>query len=402
MFKLIDYNYILPEDRIAQHPISPAHESKLLSCRLQPDNTISLSDYHCYDLPKLLPGNTLLIANNSQTFSSRIPLSYTKVLLKDNQEIILISWEIFIVRVLFDDDGNLITDRCIIRWSDKKHFKPWSTIFFNNNQHGISQSFVDDGILFQLYNIDVIHLCEQYGDMPLPPYITQATLEDKLRYKTTFWQQIGSVATPTAGLHFTEQLRNDLKNKKIDRTEITLHVGIGTFAPVVSDDIRNHNLHAEYITIDRSLWKTIAEKKQLHHPIITIGTTSTRTIESLPYLRQLLPQEQKEKYCDTDTRQRWDTQSMPEWNSHFLLLVRSDSRTMSFTSSLFIFPWFERKIIDGIITNFHLPQTSLVMLVAGLMWYDNRKKSYEYALSNNYRFASFGDAMFISLPHQLW
>jgi S-adenosylmethionine:tRNA ribosyltransferase-isomerase len=142
--------------------------------------------------------------------------------------------------------------------------------------------------LTELEGIDLIQLYEHYGDMPLPPYITQATAEDKIRYKTSFGQSIGSVATPTAGLHFTDELRQKLKQNSIQRKEITLHVGIGTFAPVVSEDIRNHALHAEYITIDATLFETIYRQKISGKPIITIGTTSTRTIESLPYLFGLL------------------------------------------------------------------------------------------------------------------
>lgn len=115
--------------------------------------------------------------------------------------------------------------------------------------------------MIELEGIDLVQLCEHYGDMPLPPYIIQATAEDKIRYKTSFGQSIGSVATPTAGLHFTEQLRQKLKLKDIQRKEITLHVGIGTFAPVVSEDIRDHELHAEYITIDIALFETIYRHK---------------------------------------------------------------------------------------------------------------------------------------------
>lgn len=134
--------------------------------------------------------------------------------------------------------------------------------------------------------------------MPLPPYITQANAEDKILYKTSFGQQMGSVATPTAGLHFTAELRQQLIQKHIQRSEITLHVGIGTFAPVVSDDIREHQLHAEYITIDLSLFETIYRQKISNKPIITIGTTTTRTIESLPYLFPLIKNNLKRNLSD--------------------------------------------------------------------------------------------------------
>jgi S-adenosylmethionine:tRNA ribosyltransferase-isomerase len=393
---LSDYNYHLSEDRIAQHPITPAHNSKLLSCTIQQDHNVSLSDHHCFDLSTILSQDTLLIANNSQVFASRIPLQNTTIILKNWNEVILDSWEIFIVRVLFLEDGTLDTNKCIIRWSDKKHFKPGSDIYFDQTTYGKSVQFVDDGIVFQFYNTNLIDVCKKYGDLPLPPYITKATSTDKEHYKTSFWQHIWSVATPTAGLHFTSELRQQLRNNHIQRKEITLHVGIGTFAPVVSSDIRNHTLHSELITVDRDIFETIYAQKSQHHKIITIGTTSTRSIESLPMLRHILSKDKKSEHCSQACQFRRDQLiNSGQKNNNFLLLISDNSTTITFSSSLFIYPWFERKIIDGLITNFHLPQTSLVMLVAGMMWYTNWKKTYHYALDHDYRFASFGDAMII-------
>lgn len=395
MFALSDYNYELSDDRIAQHPITPAHNSKLLSCTLKNDNTIMMSDKHCFDLPDVLDEWTLLIANNSQVFASRIPLYNTKVVLKNGDSTILEKWEIFIVRVIFQEDWSIDTNQCIIRGSDKKHFRPWCTIFFNEEIYGISKEFVDDGIIFELHNTNLIELCKKYGDIPLPPYITQASQEDKEKYKTSFWQNIGSVATPTAWLHFTPELREKLKKNHIDRKEITLHVGIGTFAPVVSKNIRNHNLHAEIITIDRTVFETIYQQKLNHKKIITIGTTTTRTIESLPYLFKILDQNNINKHCSQECRDRRYSQTNSQGKNNFLLIISIHSHTITFSSSLFIYPWFDKKIIDGMITNFHLPQTSLVMLVAWMIWYNNRRESYQYAIDHDYRFASFGDAMMI-------
>lgn len=395
-YLLSDYNYHLPEDRIAQHPITPAHNSKLLSCIIDHNNQLTLWDYHCFDLPTLLEQNTLLIANNSQVFASRILLDHTTIILNTWEKVILESWEIFIVRVIFHEDGSLDSSQCIIRWSDKKHFRPWCTIYFWDTIYGKSVQFVDDGIVFELHNINLIDLCKQYGDLPLPPYITEATAEDKERYKTSFWQHLWSVATPTAGLHFTSELRQKLFNNNIQRKEITLHVGIGTFAPVVSSDIRQHTLHAELITVDRDIFEIIYNQKTKNHKIITIGTTSTRSIESLSYLRHILPKVQKSEHCSQTCQSRRDTITpYSQENNNFLLLISINSNTITFSSSLFIYLWYKRTIIDWIITNFHLPQTSLVMLVAGLLWYDNRRETYHHALAHHYRFASFGDAMMI-------
>lgn len=396
MFALSDYNYQLPDDRIAQHPITPAHNSKLLSCTLKDDNTIMMSDKHCFDLPDILDEWTLLIANNSQVFASRISLYNTKVVLKNGDSTILEKWEIFIVRVIFQEDWSIDTNQCIIRGSDKKHFRPWCKIFFDQEIYGISKEFIDDGIVFELYNTDLIKLCKSYGDIPLPPYITQATQEDKEKYKTSFWQKIWSVATPTAWLHFTEQLRKNLKDHHINRSEITLHVGVGTFAPVIAKDIRQHILHEELISVDRNIFEMIYLQKQKQKKIITIWTTSTRSIESLPVLRNTLPKDKKTKYCSQLCQIRRDNiVKNNHENNNFLLLISNNSDTITFSSSLFIYPWYNRMIVDWIITNFHLPQTSLVMLVAGLLWYNNRRETYHYALAHHYRFASFGDAMMI-------
>lgn len=394
MFQLSDYQYNLTEDRIAQQPITPAHNSKLLSCTIK-NNTITLSDHQCFDLPKILEQETLLIANNSQVFASRIWLHNTKVTLKNGEEVFLEHWEIFIVRVLFDENGEINNSKCIIWWSDKKHFKPGTTIHITDQIYGQSKEFVEDGIVREIYGTNLKNLCEQYGDLPLPPYITNTNIDNQKKYQTSFGTKTWSVATPTAWLHFTKALRNNLKENNIWRKEITLHVGIGTFAPVVSQDIRKHILHSEMITIQRDIFETIYQHKTNKHKIITIGTTSTRSIESLPYLFQILDTTTKKTHISEECISRREKNKLSQENNNFLLLISVNSDTITFTSSLFIYPWFDRKIIDGIITNFHLPQTSLVMLVAGLIGYDNRKKSYEYALNNNYRFASFWDAMLV-------
>ena len=392
---LSDYNYNLPENCIAQKPITPAHNSKLLNCEVDWNN-IKLFDNYFYDLPNLLEKDSLLIANNSQVFESRIPLNNVFITLKTWENTILNKWEIFIVKLIFKDNWSLDENKCIIRWSDKKHFKPWSTIYFEKSIYWKSIEFVDDWILFNLYNINIIDLCKSYWDIPLPPYINKANEEDKKKYKTSFWKSIWSVATPTAWLHFTWEIRDNLKEKNIDRKELTLHVGIWTFAPVISEKITNHKLHSELIEIERNIFETIYWKKKNKQKIITIWTTSTRSVESLPFLWKILEKKDKIKYCSKECISRRDNITVNEHNiSDFLLLISINSDNIRFNSALFIYPWFQRKIIDWLITNFHLPQTSLVMLIAWMIWYKNWKDSYYYAIQNNYRFASFGDAMII-------
>ena len=212
MFHLSDYNYNLPEGSIAQSPIQPAHNSKLLYIKIQ-DGETKLFDHHCYDLPDILSPDSLLIANNSQVFAARIPLSDTKIILSSGIETRLESGEIFIVKVLFDENNHINQHRCIIRGSDKKHFKPGSTIYFDDKKYGKSIEFVEDGIVRELNGITLEQLCNLYGDYPLPPYITNTSKDNQSRYQTSFGKIQGSVATPTAGLHFTRELRENLHKK---------------------------------------------------------------------------------------------------------------------------------------------------------------------------------------------
>lgn len=221
-----------------------------------------------------------------------------------------------------------------------------------------------------LHGTTLDELCRIYGEYPLPPYIYTNTQENQDRYKLSFGKVSGSVATPTAGLHFSPELRSALVNNKIKREEITLHVGIGTFAPIVSDDIRQHRLHSETITISLALFETIYQHKIAHKPIITIGTTSTRTIESLPYLWTLLSTQTKKQYSDACRVWRDQITSQLTNADDFLLIISHNSTNITLSSSLYIYPGYKRTIIDGIITNFHLPKTSLVVLVAGLLGFE--------------------------------
>ena len=203
----------------------------------------------------------------------------------------------------------------------------------------------------------LLEILDEIGNMPLPPYITKK-LEDRNRYQTVYAKEDGSAAAPTAGLHFTESLLNDLKHKGVRIVPVTLHVGIGTFRPVKEEDITKHPMHSEFFSISDESAKIISDAKKSGKRIVAVGTTSCRTLESA-------------------------------FNSDGDLVFNN-----CFTD-IFIYPGYQFKIVDALITNFHLPESTLIMLVSALLGYDNTMQAYKHAVKEKYRFFSFGDAMLI-------
>ena len=199
---------------------------------------------------------------------------------------------------------------------------------------------------------------DKVGKMPLPPYITEE-LQDQERYQTVYSNEIGSAAAPTAGLHFTKELMEKIKEKGVKIGYVTLHVGLGTFRPVKVDDVKNHKMHSEHYEVPQETADLINETKKNGGRVIAVGTTSCRTLESVA------KEYGEVKACDGFTE-------------------------------IFIYPGFEFKVLDGLITNFHLPESTLIMLVSAFAGYDNTLNAYKTAVDEKYRFFSFGDAMFIS------
>ena len=208
-----------------------------------------------------------------------------------------------------------------------------------------------------IYNGILVEILDELGSMPLPPYIHEK-LEDKDRYQTVYAKNYGSAAAPTAGLHFTNELLLELKNKGIKIVNITLHVGLGTFRPVNVEDVTKHKMHSEYYVMDEEAARILNEVKRNNKKIVAVGTTSTRTLETI--LRD---------------------------NEEFV--------ACSGNTDIFIYPGFEFKAIDGLITNFHLPKSTLLMLVSALSKKEYILNAYKEAVENKYRFFSFGDAMYI-------
>ena len=388
-FLLDSYDYNLPEEMIAQVPAQPAESAKLLIWS-HSDN--SIQDYHFYDLPSLLSDNNILVCNNTKVFKARIPLIQTKIIRK-SWEIRQIDWEIFIYQLLHDE-------RLECLFSDDKNFKPWAKVFINEELwiYLTSDEYTKDWIIFSVKWIWVFDFLEKYGQMPLPPYIHYKKEKEK-RYQTVFAKDLGSSAAPTASLHFSERLLSQIKERWVEINFTTLHVGLWTFKPVYTKDIRNHEIHKERIIIESSLFQQIFERKRNKKNLIAVWTTIVRLLETLPYLRKNLSNFDKKKlllYWDAfNFREDITSNIQISECEKYIHNISLQSGYITCETQLFIFPGRKFLIIDEMITNFHLPKSSLLMLVSALMWRKNALQCYEHAKRFWYHFYSFWDWMWI-------
>jgi len=388
-FLLDSYDYDLPEEMIAQVPAQPAESAKLLVFS-QSDS--SIQDYHFYDLPNLLSSNDVLICNNTKVFKARIPLNQTKIIRK-SWEIRYVDWEIFVYQLLHD--GRL---ECLV--SDDKNFKPWAEVFLDEEKwiSLTSDEYAEDWIIFSVKWIWIFDFLENYGQMPLPPYIHYEKEKEK-RYQTTFAQDLGSAAAPTASLHFSQKLLSDLHSKWVEINFTTLHVGLGTFKPVYEQDIRKHKIHRESIIIENSLFQQIYERKNGKKNLIAVWTTIVRLLETLPYLRASLSSSERKSILSNEKafhfRESIASDIQPSDYEKYVHDVSLQTNRIVCETQLFIFPGWRFRIIDEMITNFHLPKSSLLMLISALVWRKNALNSYEHAKKNWYKFYSFGDGMWI-------
>lgn len=328
-FTLSDFDYDLPEDLIAQEPAHPRDHARLL---VYDRKTGTISDDHFYNLLDYLPPQTTLVVNNSKVEKCR--------LLFDNKEV-------FVLEARNDN-----TVRAMVR--PGKKFKLGKTVQLTDQIRAEVTHIADDGIrTLQLSPGLDNPVYSDYRHTPFPPYIEQnESLSDE--YQTIYAKDLGSKAAPTAGLHFTDDLLEKIEESGITRSEVTLHVGLGTFAPVKTENIEEHEMHSEWFEITP---ETAQELNQADH-LTAVGTTSIRVLESCV---------QKNKSFKP---------------------VRRDT-------DIFIKPGYQFQAVDALITNFHLPKSTLLMLVAALMGYDEMRRVYDHAIQKKYRFYSFGDAMLI-------
>lgn len=335
-----DFDYELDQSFIAQHPEDKRSESKLMILNRKNETIEHKKFYNIIDY--LHPGDVLVV-NNSRVIPARL---YGHRQDKDEQ------LEVFLLNNIEDKKWE-----CLVKPGRK--FKLGTEIIFSEKLKGKVVEITEEGhrIIEMKYEGIFNEILEEIGNVPLPPYITEK-LEDKSKYQTVYAKYDGSVAAPTAGLHFTEELLQQIRNKGIYIANVTLHVGLGTFKPVTDDKIENHKMHSEYYILNKENFEIIDKARKSGGKVIAVGTTSIRTLESIA-----------SKYGE----------------------LRPDS---DFTE-IFIYPGYEFKVVDSLITNFHLPKSTLIMLVSALYNREKILEAYEEAKKNNYRFFSFGDAMFI-------
>jgi len=386
-FLLDSYYYDLPQELIAQVPAQPAESAKLL---IFYRSNSSIQDYHFFDLPNLLTSNDVLVCNNTKVFKARIPLNQTKIKRK-SWEIRNVDGEIFVYQL--NHDGRL---ECLV--SDDKNFKPWAEVFLDEEKWILltSDEYSEDWIIFSVKWIWIFDFLEMYGQMPLPPYIHYGKEKEK-RYQTTFAQDLGSAAAPTASLHFSQKLISNLYSKWVEINFTTLHVGLWTFKPVYEQDIRNHKIHKEPIIIENSLFQQIYNRKNGNKNLIAVWTTMVRLLETLPYLRASLSSDEKEFILPNGEAfhfRKSITSDIQQSNyEKYVHDVSLQQNRIVCETQLFIFPGWRFRIVDEMITNFHLPKSSLLMLISALMWREHALRTYEYAKEKLYHFYSFWDWM---------
>lgn len=396
--RISDYNYPLPDHRIAKHPLAAREQCKLLCYKVGGE----ISEGHFYDVPAVLPEKAMLVYNNTRVINARLRFR------KSTGSTI----EIFCLEPVAPCDYQLIfqtTQSCT-----------WLCLVGNSKrwkQGPLTQEIEVDGKTVTLEanrgerrgnsfeiefswngGVTFASILEAIGEIPIPPYLNRGTEStDSADYQTVYSHINGSVAAPTAGLHFTDEVLAECDKRGITRRELTLHVGAGTFQPVKSENIGEHEMHHEFISVQRSL---LVDLINAEGPVVAVGTTSVRTLESLYYVGQVL-----ETNPDADeemlTVKQWMPYSTPcEISTKKALqnvvdyLDRHHAEAYMGSTQLMIAPGFQYRIISGMITNFHQPQSTLLLLVSAFVGEDHWRAIYDYALDHDFRFLSYGDACF--------
>lgn len=393
--RIEDYTYDLPQDKIAKYPLAQRDESKLLIYR---DGQLSEDIYK--NIAAHLPADSLLVFNQTKVIHAR--LLFQKPTGGKIEVFCLEPDEQYAdVQTAMLQKGKVLW-KCLVGGAAK--WKPNTSILLHCAQPAFTlqaamiEKTGDAFILELSWDNEALTFAEilnHAGKMPLPPYMNrQAEHSDDVRYQTVFAKAEGSVAAPTAGLHFTEQVLDSLREKGIDTAFLTLHVGAGTFKPVKSETMQEHEMHAEWIDVDRETIEHIISS--LDKKIVAVGTTSMRTLESLYWIGCKLLQEERIDFAGIAITQ-WEPYTVqhaytPEAALKAIVdwLIDNKQQRLITRTQILIAPGYEYKIVKGLVTNFHQPQSTLLLLVAALIGNDWRKV-YNYALQHNYRFLSYGD-----------
>ncbi len=350
MFDLKSYQFDLPENLIAQTPASARDQSRLLHY----DRCFkTMADLHFYDIVQFFKAGDVLVVNNTKVFPARL---LGKKETGGKVELLLLSYPEQV------GEGKGLVQGLV---KSSKRPKVGSRLLFSDDLSAEIVDLLDGGkvVAHLHYRGDLADVLSEAGQLPLPPYIdrsTGQTSEDRLRYQTVYAQNTGAVAAPTAGLHFTEEIFQQLRDKGVIIAEVTLHVGYGTFAPVRVDDIRDHKIHSEFLTVSQTTADIINQGRRDGGRIWAVGTTSVRCLE---------------------------------------FAADDQGQVHPFTGDcdLYIYPGYTFKVVENLITNFHLPSSSLLFLVSSLIDRDELLRCYAHAIAEQYRFFSYGDAMVITL-----
>ncbi len=398
------YDYELPDERIAKYPLAERDQSKLLIWR-----NGEIEQKHFFDLPDQIPAGSLIVFNNTRVIQARLHFH------KETGALI----EVFCLEpeAPRDYQQNFASE----------HECTWTCLVGNSKKWkdgALSQTITVDGeeVVLNCERASVngasqkIHffwdkpesfakILDAIGELPIPPYLNRATEEkDKQTYQTVYSRIKGSVAAPTAGLHFTEKELQALRDKNVDLQYITLHVGAGTFKPVKSDTIEGHDMHTEFISVPKSVIVRIAEHlKTSDSPLVAVGTTSVRTLESLYYIGNKIAKN-PEAHAEELVVHQWEpydfSYTMTEVEALeqiIAYLERNNMDNLVTATQILIAPGFQYRLVKTIVTNFHMPQSTLLLLVSAFIDGDslegpNWHRIYQYALDNEFRFLSYGDS----------
>lgn len=394
--RISDFDYPLPDDRIAKYPLPERDHSNLLHWK-----SGQITGHKFFELPDLLHAGELLVYNNTKVIQARMhfrketgacieifclepydPADYSLVFQEQKQ----CTWKCLIGNARKWKDGELNQILCI-----KDTLFKFSAERIQNNQEGMSQLVQ---FSWDCPDITFSDILQHFGELPIPPYLNRPTEEkDRITYQTVYSKIDGSVAAPTAGLHFTKDVLRHIALKGIQEDEVTLHVGAGTFQPVKSETIGEHPMHKEIISVGKS---TIRDLIDYEGHIVAVGTTSVRTLESLYYIgchiaanpdNPLLTVNQWEPY-----EKQYSLSTVQALQSIIEYLDRNHLPAIDAATHIIIVPTFEFRIVNKIITNFHQPKSTLLLLISAFVGIENWHAIYDYALQNDFRFLSYGDS----------
>jgi S-adenosylmethionine:tRNA ribosyltransferase-isomerase len=383
MYQISEYTYFLPPELIAQEAVHPQHDARLIVIDREDGSIFDESTF--WHLDQYIPNDRVIFFNNSRVLPARIRLRGNILEKKGNKKGLIHEGEILFLSKKGDQEFE-----ALVRPGRK--FGIWTKIFFGDTIYLEVTAVTESGRILKSHGQSIEQIMRDHGELPLPPYIKYKK-EKEADYQTAFANKDGSVAAPTASLHFTEALLGKLQNQK---EYLTLHVGLGTFQSINTLDIRDYHIHSELVEVPIDLFGTIAKMRNEGKKILAVGTTACRTLESLPYVWQGLKDEEKNIF-NIYTRTYWDilVRDLKKEDYIHSLTWNTALRTLNFFTSIYLYPGSRFLVVDDLITNFHLPESSLLVLVSAFLGRDTTMEIYEQAIREKYRFFSFWDGMYI-------